>query len=66
MGCACAKTPTSSSTGAQQVASTSRTSSVEWEVTYNDGKTARFATEQEATGALAFKGGGMRQVPKGR
>lgn len=63
MGCACGGSSRSGPRRQQQQAATSG-SSYEFEVSYNDGSTATFATEPEAQAALAWKGGGYRMVPR--
>ena len=63
MGCACGGSSRSGPRQQQQAAASSG-SSYEFEVTYNDGATATFATEGEAQSALAWKGGGYRMVAK--
>lgn len=64
MACACGGKSARSAAGAANVAAQTNTSAYEYEVTYNDGGTRTFATEAEAMGALAHKGGGYRQVAK--
>jgi hypothetical protein len=65
MGCACGGRSAYSAAGAQRAAEQSGGGGgSQWEVTYNDGGTQTFATEAEALGALAHKGGGYRQVPR--
>jgi hypothetical protein len=64
MGCACGGRSAYSAAGAQRAAEQTGGSGTAWEVTYNDGGTQQFATEAEALGALAHKGGGYRQVSK--
>ena len=64
MACACGGSSARSSARRQQATSTSGGGAYVVEVTYNDGTTATFATEQEAQAALAFKGGGYRTVPR--
>lgn len=65
MGCACGKTSARSAASRQQVAAAAGSGGAYvYEATYNDGSTQQFSTEQEAQSALAFKGGGYRQVPR--
>lgn len=65
MGCACGGSTTRSAASAQQTARRSGLSAYVWRVTYNDGNTQDFSTEQEAIGALSFKGGAYTSVPRG-
>ena len=65
MGCACNGTSTSrASAGREATARRAGVSPYEYEATYNDGSSQRFSTEAEVQAALAFKGGGYRQVPR--
>lgn len=64
MACACNKGSSSARQARRQDEQPATAGAYEFEVTYNNGGTQYFSTEQEAMAALAMQGGGFRMVPR--
>lgn len=65
MACGCGGGSSRSAAGQQQAARQQQAGGAYvWETSHNDGTVETYDSEPEAMAALAFKGGGMRMVPR--